>query len=173
MNRRNALLLAALFAVIAVIVGSALVTLQNMRAMRTVTAMREVYLCVQEAETAERGFLIDQDQAEFIPYQRAINALQPRLAEVKKLLADYPDQLARLSSLQTLALAQVQQMDEILALAKSGARDEAFAKAKAEGVKAQMEQLRRCSLKKNDSESLYAASAMGSSWPTARVRSST
>jgi methyl-accepting chemotaxis protein len=63
-------------------------------------AVREVRMLLLDAETGQRGFLLTGEERYLEPYYRATEALDEQLDGLRKVLADEPDQLARLSQLE-------------------------------------------------------------------------
>ena len=95
-------------------------------------AIGDLFSRLQDAETAQRGYLITGDNQYLAPYQAALKAIEPDLQKLRDLTRDnirqqqQLDQLqpiidAKLSELQqTVALRQVQQTDAALQILKTG-----------------------------------------------------
>jgi signal transduction histidine kinase/ActR/RegA family two-component response regulator len=95
-------------------------------------AIGDLFSRLQDAETAQRGYLITGDNQYLAPYQAALKAIEPDLQKLRDLTRDnirqqqQLDQLqpiidAKLTELQqTVALRQVQQTDAALQILKTG-----------------------------------------------------
>lgn len=67
-----------------------------------VSAANNLNLRFLDAETGERGFVITGQDSFLLPYDRALNSFDAGLAQLRTLLADQPEQLARLDEAQRL-----------------------------------------------------------------------
>jgi two-component system CheB/CheR fusion protein len=81
---------------------------------------------LREAETGQRGFLIDGDASYLEPYDRAIGRVDRHLALVQKLLVDEPVQRRSLRDLRRLVATKLEEMAATLRLYNSGDRPAAL-----------------------------------------------
>ncbi len=94
------------------------------RAMdRSALAMRHLNrfnAAIQDAETGQRGYLLTGETAYLQPYERAVNSLQKHLGDLKATAADYPAQRQLAAELDELTHQKLRELNETIALRKSG-----------------------------------------------------
>ncbi|KQC02645.1 response regulator [Pedobacter sp. Hv1] len=71
------------------------------------------------AETGLRGFVITQSQSYKAPYNKSINQILARIADLKVLVSDNPSQRKKVDSLEIYASQKVEDMKNIMALANT------------------------------------------------------
>lgn len=71
------------------------------------------------AETGLRGFVITQDQNYKAPYNKSINQILVRIADLKTLVSDNPSQKKKVDSLEIYASQKVEDMKNIMLLSNS------------------------------------------------------
>ena len=73
-----------------------------------------------EAETGQRGYLLTQKPDYLEPYRAATAAIDTKIAALKPLLADEPEQLQRLGTLEQLVADKVDELRHSIALVDAG-----------------------------------------------------
>jgi PAS domain S-box-containing protein len=112
------------------------------RSYETRSAIQSVFSLVQDAETGQRGYLITQDPDYLQPYNAAVPRIDKRLEELRGLVGDRPDQLARLDRLERQSDRKLAEMARVLAISdRTGFPAARAAVAEGEG-KAAMDELR-------------------------------
>jgi PAS domain S-box-containing protein len=81
---------------------------------------------LREAETGQRGFLLDGDASYLEPYDRATSSVDGHLARLEALIADEPAQRPRLRDLRRLVATKLEEMAATLRLFNSGDRPAAL-----------------------------------------------
>lgn len=79
-----------------------------------VTRLESTLVAIIDAETGQRGFVITGDERYLQPYRNAIAAEPAALADLRTLLADSPEQQARLDALHRLVTIKFGELDETL-----------------------------------------------------------
>jgi signal transduction histidine kinase/CheY-like chemotaxis protein len=79
--------------------------------LRAQEQLRAVLSDLQDAETGQRGYLITRDREYLTPYLDGKKRLATDLETLRGLLADNPEQIARLDRLSDLALRRVARLD--------------------------------------------------------------
>ncbi len=101
---------------------------------------REAMGSAQDAELAQRGYLLTEDP-DYLELYRA-TAATPILQKLRALTADNPDQQRRLDVIEPLIGRRLKIIDETIELARTGQRDKAIAVVKIGTGKSYMDQLR-------------------------------
>jgi signal transduction histidine kinase/ActR/RegA family two-component response regulator len=86
---------------------------------------------VQAAENGQRGFLITGDENYLQRFDSALARMPELIASLRRLIADNPNQQARLDRLEPLVKARFDRIQRTLDLAKKGDKEAAFAIVKA------------------------------------------
>jgi PAS domain S-box-containing protein len=81
---------------------------------RALTALGEIHLHFLTAETEQRNYLLDGDEAELGPYHRAIDALQQAMTELSSLVGEDPHQRRRLDALAPLIATATAEFDRAI-----------------------------------------------------------
>jgi two-component system CheB/CheR fusion protein len=81
---------------------------------------------LREAETGQRGFLIDGDASYLEPYGKAVSRVGNHLTRLETLLAAQPDQAPQLRKLRRLVATKIEEMEATLHLFNSGDRSAAL-----------------------------------------------
>jgi signal transduction histidine kinase/CheY-like chemotaxis protein len=103
---------------------------------------RELMGAAQDAELAQRGFLLTGDPDYLEPYAAVTAAIERTLARLRGQVGDNPNQQARLDLIEPTLQKRLSIIDQTIALAKDGRRNEAIALVKGGEGKAQMDALR-------------------------------
>ena len=82
--------------------------------------VQSVFSLIQDAETGQRGYLVTGDPAFLAPYRAALARYPGRLATLRELLAEDPEQLARAETLARGADAKLVEMERVLRPAMAG-----------------------------------------------------
>jgi len=88
--------------------------------LRVQNALGDLGRSLLQAETSQRGFLITADAGYLVPYRQAIKDLTPELDVLARLIADTPDQLAKLAELKPLIAAKLDEMAAIIGMHQFG-----------------------------------------------------
>src|SRR5262249_11362275 len=83
-------------------------------------ALQRSLSAVQDAESAVRGYYIAREEPFLAPYTQARTQLDSELSSLTSLLADEPDQLARLRELIGVAHARLDNLDVTLPASRAG-----------------------------------------------------
>jgi methyl-accepting chemotaxis protein len=78
--------------------------------------LNDILAGLTDAETGQRGFVITGDESYLEPYTRALPIVSNRLAYVRSLTSDNPNQQARLDDLEPLIAEELIQLDQTIAL---------------------------------------------------------
>jgi methyl-accepting chemotaxis protein len=97
----------------------------------------------KDAETGQRGYIITGDSAFLTPYEQAVAAIPGNLAELRRLIRDNPEQLTRLSQVESLTQAKLTELKRVIDERRSKGFDAAQALIGAGEGKRQMDELRR------------------------------
>jgi signal transduction histidine kinase len=81
---------------------------------------------LRRAESGQRGYLLTGDPAYLADYEIGARRLWEIYPDLERLIADNPEQQQKLAGLQPLVQAKMQELDETIAMARSGRRDEAI-----------------------------------------------
>ena len=114
-----------------VLIGNALLSHHNTRELvagaadsarsrDTIYAIDDVLYELTQAETGQRGYLLTQKQAYLEPYRASATAIDAKIAALKPLLADEPQQLQRLATLEQLVARKLDELRHSLALIDAG-----------------------------------------------------
>lgn len=96
-------------------------------AIRLENGLEHVLRLLVDAETGQRGFLLTSKQVYLEPYNRAVSELPERLQAIHALLDQRPQQQARLSRLDGLAAAKMDELRETVTLSEAGKSGDALA----------------------------------------------
>lgn len=100
---------------------------------------------LKDAETGQRGYVITADPAFLAPYEVALTAIPGNFAELRRLVADNPQQLARLSQIETAVQAKLTELRRVLDERKAKGFEAAQAIVVAGEGKRVMDEIRRIS----------------------------
>lgn len=84
------------------------------QSFRRQIAIESVFSAVQDAETAQRGYVITGDRTFLEPYRRASLTLPKDLASLERILADDPSSFAQLPKLRRLIDLKFKEMERVL-----------------------------------------------------------
>ena len=101
------------------------VLLEHVAAVRSTT--QQTLLALQEAESAQRGFLVTRQDSYVDAYDTAVRRVAAQVSALRSLAAAEPEQLARVAQFAEVAERRVALLREGLSVARSGRVDEAFA----------------------------------------------
>jgi PAS domain S-box-containing protein len=82
---------------------------------------------LKDAEIGQRGFLYTGDPKYLAPYNLAISQIEPHLANLSRLMADNPRQLARIPVLRNLTHEKLSELARTITLEQSGKTEDAKA----------------------------------------------
>ncbi|HZX89967.1 MAG TPA: CHASE3 domain-containing protein, partial [Rudaea sp.] len=130
-NLKRALWTIALALVALVLIGNALLSNYNAgelvagaaassRSRDTIYAIDDLLSELTDAETGQRGYLLTQKPSYLEPYRAASAAINTKIAALKPLLADEPEQLQKLGALEQLVAEKVDELRRSIALIDSG-----------------------------------------------------
>jgi len=100
-------------------------------AYRTRIALDQVPATLLNAETGERGYVITNNPSYLDPYTRAREAIDSNLAQMRRLMADTPDQQVDFVQLTALADRKLAELESVIKLRRDGT----FSDAQAEVAK--------------------------------------
>lgn len=128
------MLLAAAFALLAIIVMSGWLadsTQQYSRSVGRMTALRvaagTLLSQLQDAEIGQRGYLLTGDRQYLKPYETAVTAVDSTIARLRELSDGDADELRIVDHLVGLAAAKREELAETIALMEAGHQDESLA----------------------------------------------
>ncbi|NEO87312.1 MAG: methyl-accepting chemotaxis protein [Spirulina sp. SIO3F2] len=104
--------------------------------------LRKLEKLLVDAETGQRGFVITKEERYLEPYDRASAALDETFAGLRQLIADNPEQLARLDDIEALSAQKLAELQETIALKRQGQEDVLLALIKSDKGKKFMEEMR-------------------------------
>jgi CHASE3 domain sensor protein len=96
-------------------------TLEIQRELATVEAR------MSEAESGQRGYVLTGQPAFLGPYAAATTDIRNRVAYLRQLQSDNPNQLRRLLAVESLSRAKIAEFDSTIKLERAGQRDQALA----------------------------------------------
>lgn len=82
---------------------------------------------LRRAESGQRGYLLTGDPAYLADYEIGARRLWEIYPDLERQIADNPDQQQKLADLQPLVQTKMQELDETIAMARAGRRDDAIA----------------------------------------------
>jgi CHASE3 domain sensor protein len=89
-------------------------------AYQTRIALDQVLATLLNAETGERGYIITNNPSYLDPYTRAREAIDSNLAQMRRLMADDPDQQADYEQLSALATRKLAELELVITLRRDG-----------------------------------------------------
>ncbi|MGK7903479.1 MAG: methyl-accepting chemotaxis protein [Hormoscilla sp.] len=95
-----------------------------------------------DAETGQRGFVITKEERYLEPYNRASSTLKQVFADLRSLIYDNPEQVARLSKIERLADDKLEELQETIALKRQGQEEILLALIKSDKGKNMMDEIR-------------------------------
>ncbi|HET7780526.1 MAG TPA: CHASE3 domain-containing protein, partial [Rudaea sp.] len=90
------------------------------RSRDTIYAIDDLLSDLTEAETGQRGYLLTQKASYLEPYRAATAAIDAKIATLRPLLADEPEQLQRLGTLERLVADKADELRRSIALIDAG-----------------------------------------------------
>ena len=128
------MLLAAAFALLAIIVMSGWLADSTQQYSRSVSRMSALRVAagtllsqLQDAEVGQRGYLLTEDRNYLKPYEAAVTAVDSTIARLRDLADGDADELRIVDHLVGLAAAKREELAETIALMEAGRRDESLA----------------------------------------------
>ena len=100
---------------------------QVIEARDTRGAAVELRNAVQTAESSQRGFLVTGNEIYLAPYDTAKAKAQRQLAELKRLLAPYPESAVPVERLTAIVAEKFDEMDQTITLKRARHDEEALA----------------------------------------------
>ncbi|MFL9824574.1 sensor histidine kinase [Rhodoplanes sp. SY1] len=105
-------------------------------------ALVDLRSLLQDTETGQRGFLLTAEEPYLAPYEEARRKLADQIERVRERLAGDPALAAPVARLGEIIAAKTAEMQETIALVRSGRRDEAVAIVKSDRGRLLMEEAR-------------------------------
>jgi PAS domain S-box-containing protein len=113
------------------LIGNALISLRDTRALvagsaaalqsrQVMYAVDDLLSTLKDAETGQRGYLLTHDAAYLDPYRSAVRVAGEKISALKELLTSSPEQLRRLTQLEPLIAAKLDELRRTLELYDSG-----------------------------------------------------
>jgi PAS domain S-box-containing protein len=151
-RRRRDLPVFAFALTLIVLVGGALLGYLNARRLiandrsvahtdESIVELVTVLSALQDAETAQRAYLLTEDDAYLQPYRDGTARVQTELAHLNPLIVD-PTQKARLAVLQQRITLKLGELERTIALGKAGTRGAALALVRSNNSKVLMDEAR-------------------------------
>jgi methyl-accepting chemotaxis protein len=107
-----------------------------------ISAVEHAFSDIKDAETGQRGFVITGDAKYLEPYERAVKTSPESLRKVRRLIADRPDQLNRVSDLEVALRDKLEELRTTISVRRNKGFDAAReAIVQADG-KASMDRMR-------------------------------
>jgi len=97
---------------------------------------------VKDAETGQRGFLLTGAESYLDPYQVALGAIAAELATLRRLTADNPAEQRNLAILEPLVGSKLDELEQTIALKRSGDDPGALSLVRSDRGKAAMDRVR-------------------------------
>jgi CHASE3 domain sensor protein len=131
---------------------------QRAEGRRLLVASKNLFDCMLDAETGERGYLLTGDSAYLEPYSAARETFPERLADVRALLATPAGSSVHFDTLEPLLQAKMAELEEAVRLRQQGNPSAALAVVKTDRGKQAMDRIRQVtsSLEKQTLASLEA-----------------
>jgi signal transduction histidine kinase len=139
------LLVCAAFAAIIVAVSSANAERWAAHSLEVRRVQTVMFSAMQDAETAQRGYLLTNDPAYLQPYDAAHDRLPVLRRQLHALVADNPGQRTRLVDLDRAIDGKLLELDRTVAQARAGRADLAIARLRTNQGKAMMDRVRTLS----------------------------
>ncbi len=136
------------------------------------THIVQLFSDLQDAEAAQRGFLITGDESDLQPYHRGSENLYPRFERLRALTADNPDQQKRLQELKILLDRKLEYLSMTIALRRApGGEQAALAQVRTEQGEEIMREIRRLiAMLTNEESRLLASRAINDAGTVAGVK---
>ncbi len=103
---------------------------------------RGLFSSLQDAETGQRGYLITGEDSYLDPWRSGMQQFPGRISQLRKMVADNPEQIERVGQLQEAARRRLDTLRANLELAQSGDVEGARRRIKTGVGKAQMDRVR-------------------------------
>jgi CheY-like chemotaxis protein/CHASE3 domain sensor protein len=97
---------------------------------------------VKDAETGQRGYLLSGEESYLEPYTSARGSYPGMLASVRSLVSENPEQQRRLGTIEQLITEKMTELEQTIALARSGNRAAALAVVRSDRGQAAMARIR-------------------------------
>jgi methyl-accepting chemotaxis protein len=108
-----------------------------------IQAIREVRAHLLDAETGQRGYLLTGEEAYLAPYEQGIRDLEKDVTRLQKVMDYDVDQRQRVSQLQSLTQAKLNEMAESIRLRRDKGLEAAIAFVRTDQGKNNMDQIRQ------------------------------
>ena len=128
--------------------------------------VQEIFSGVQDAETAQRGFLLTGTEAYLEPYNVAKTTLPQQIEDLRALTAANPDQRTRAEALAQVATEKLVELGETIALRRADNVEAALAIVRTDRGKASMDRIRVLTAELQREEG-YALAARQRDWQVA------
>jgi two-component system sensor histidine kinase/response regulator len=128
---------------------------ESERIQQTMVTLVDVVSTMKDAETGNRGFVITQNPEFLAPYNLAMAEIDGKLAQLKNLLADQPDQLARFEKLKTAVEEKKTIVSHSIRLVTESGQAEAIAFVQTGQGKHAMDRIRALQKEMTDAEQTH------------------
>ncbi len=108
----------------------------------TRAALDAVIANLTEAETSQRGYLLTGDEKHLAPFSRDSAAITDQLATARRLIAEQPEQLKRVTQLTALVTDKFAELGQTITLRREGKVAEGIAVVRSDRGRAMMEEIR-------------------------------
>ena len=148
--RSNLLLIAAgVLALLAIVAASVWLVGRTQHEVDEVLKAREMRSAIadlksltQDAETGQRGYLLTAEPPYLAPYSGTRNLIPPKLEQVEKLAARYPDMVAPVAALAKTIADKLAELDHTIELERGGDHAGAMAIVRSDVGKSLMDRAR-------------------------------
>ncbi|HYO66354.1 MAG TPA: methyl-accepting chemotaxis protein [Archangium sp.] len=106
-------------------------------------SIREIRMMLLDAETGQRGYLLTGEERYLEPYHRATQLVDSQLENLRKILADEPEQLARLVRLEPIIRDKLAELAETVRVRQQQGFNPALEIVRTDRGKLSMEQIRQ------------------------------
>ncbi|TKC07292.1 response regulator [Pedobacter frigoris] len=90
-----------------------------------INLVKDIETNVLNSETGIRGFILSGERAYLTPYNKSAPKILPAIQDLKNLVSDNPEQYVRIDSLNSYALAKIDEMHEVLRINDSQGKEAA------------------------------------------------
>lgn len=122
---------------------------------QVIEKLQEIISLIQDAETAQRGYLITGKRSYLQPYNLATGEIDPQIKQLRELVADNPVQLDSVKELEKLIALKFAELKQTISLRATTGADAAFELVQTDDGKRLMDQIRSLTgLIKDEEENL-------------------
>ncbi|HEV3342186.1 MAG TPA: CHASE3 domain-containing protein [Pirellulales bacterium] len=140
---------------------------------RVLESLENAIAQMTNAETGQRGYLLTGQERYLEPYHLAIKGLDPKLAELRRMTADNPEQQRRLDLLAPLAAAKLAELQQTIDLRREKGAEAALEVVLTDRGKKIMDDIRKVVGELQDEENALLKQRADDSRSSARATTST